>query len=135
MPTGLPEWDNELQEIENNLLGISTNIDNIVAAIASGSAPSPSLMDKLAELEREADRLRADEDRLIRQYAYISSPSVEKKLAELLEGLESAPLDILRINSLLRQLLNGITINWETGYLILEWKHGGEDTEILFTIP
>jgi hypothetical protein len=59
-----------------------------------------------------------------------------KRLNELGEALASldggalpsatAPQDRTPANLLLRQLLSGAVVDWRSGALELQWKHGGE---------
>ena len=59
---------------------------------------------------------------------------IVKKLNELEKCLSEEPLNRNLANTLFRQLLNCVIVDWPNSQLMFDWKHG-EETRILFKWP
>ncbi len=132
-PSGAHDLDARMAEVELQIDALDEMIENVLEAIAI--RPSAALTTKLRELEDQRDELQQQQKELANQYAAASSPLVEKRLQEMSDALLVDVIDRPRANALLRQVFNGVTVNWKTGNLELEWKHGGEDMTIPFAWP
>ncbi len=90
--------------------------------------PSDTLAKRVAELEvtlRDAQRLRDE----VSVRASLAERKVLKLKAENLGvAMRARPLSRERINAALRELLDAVVVNYDTGYLELRWKAGGESS-------
>lgn len=131
-PTGDTHIDDEWSRLEGALQATQDAIDNITEALAAGQ--SPALSGKLRELEDEQERLENERRELAERIAATASPLLGRKLDDLQAALSANPIDHNRANAVLRQLFAGVIIDWRSGCLELQWKHGGY-TEILYAWP
>lgn len=132
-PTGVTGLDQRLEKADTEVAAVQEMIDNILDAIAV--RPSPALTTKLRDLEYELERLQLERQQLAEQHAAASGPLVAKRLEDLTEALTATEIDRPRANVVLRQVFNSVTIDWVTGHLRFEWKHGGDDTSVVFALP
>lgn len=132
-PSGAKDLDERMDEVEIQIDALNEMIENVLEAIAT--RPSPALTTKLRELEEQLEEHQRKQRELADQYAAASSPLVEKRLREMRDTLSAELIDRPRANTVLRQVFNGVTVNWKTGSLVLEWKHGGEAMTIPFAWP
>lgn len=86
--------------------------------------------------ELEADRERAERERnqLLDRRATVFPAFLDKRIQALEEALEAEPFDSAKANLLLREFFSSATVDYQTGYIELEWKQGGE-TSVLFMWP
>jgi hypothetical protein len=65
---------------------------------------------------------------------------VERRLSDLYDALtlrpfpEWEPEDRRLANACMRQVLKSVVVDYRTGYLALQWKHGGSSS-VFFTFP
>lgn len=132
-PTGVTDLDKKLENVDTGLAATHGMIDNILDLIAI--RPSPASTAKLRELEDQLEQLQRERQQLAEQHAAASGPLVAKRLEDLTEALTATEIDRPRANAVLRQVFNSVTIDWVTGHLRFEWKHGGDDTDVVFALP
>lgn len=132
-PSGIQDLDERLEKVELQIEALGEMIENVLDAIAN--RPSAALATKLRELEDQQEVLQQEKRELASQYTAASSPLVEKRLEDVKKVLSAEAVDRPRANALLRQVFNDITVNWKSGALELEWKHGGEAMTIPFAWP
>lgn len=122
--------EERLAEVEAALEGTDTAIQNILEMVQRGGK-SPTLTRRLKELEAGQSETRKEAERLHRIIGQKSDRVVAKRLGDLREALESEPLNLGRINALLRMLFSQVVVDYQRGTLDFQWRHGGE-TSVVF---
>lgn len=89
---------------------------------------SSKLTARLRQVESELAAQRQEQDELLIERADMLGPVVERKVTNLRAVLRRKPLDRAAANALLRQLFNGIAIEYadDAQFLRLGWRQGGE---------
>jgi DNA invertase Pin-like site-specific DNA recombinase len=126
------DLDGRLDGIEGAIQGTEDGIERLLDAIQRGK--SPTLVARVRDLEDSLDELRKERDQLEEQRAISSGPLVVRKLADLDKVMEAKKLDRTAANTLLRQLLSAAVVDYRSGMLVLQWRHGGE-TSVMFGWP
>lgn len=119
----------ELFSVSGDLEAVEEAIANVVSVISV--SPSVALTQKLQALENEKEDLERRRRDLWDRDQAAAGPLLSRRLQELLGVLEATPLDRLKANALMRQVLSGVVIDYTTGELELEWKSGAR-SEVLF---
>lgn len=125
-PSGLPEDDGALEQLLNNIDAAEDAQGNLIDAIAASK--SKALLERLRSVEEFLEDARQARDALLQKLDASTGLVLTKRLDGLAAALASAPLDRLKTNAALRQLLASVVIDYERGELRLQWKHGGEST-------
>lgn len=125
-PSGSNELDEQLERARDGLSGINEFIENLVEQIGLGA--SPTLAKRLSHAEAEKEALEREVAELRLQIEETSPARVERRCQLLREVIEAEPLDRPRINSLLRQLLTSVVIDYRTSELVFKWLHGAESS-------
>jgi hypothetical protein len=124
VPSGNEELADEIRTAEanlNRLVELTTDTaDEVVRT------KSPSLREKLTELEAAYDVEKTRKAQLESRYGATHPPLVAQRVAELARLLPMSPIDRTRINLLLRQLFSKVVIDPRNGILRFAWKQGGE---------
>jgi len=120
-----------IEQIDAAIEAIDTAIRNTVELLTTG--PSVALRDRLRELEDEKERLEEEWGAVTAELQAASSRLLETRLAELREVLQADEIDRTRGNSLMKQLLTSVTIDYEGGTLLLEWKNSAV-SEVVYTM-
>lgn len=129
---GYKEIDKELANVETVLEVIPDQIENVLDAIQKrGSA---ALSERLRVLEASQEEMRLQRDTLLERQAEAAGALVAHKVDDLETALAQKTLDRAGANTLLRQLLSSVTVDYENGRLALSWKHGGE-SEVVYAWP
>ena len=84
----------------------------------------PTLAQRIREMEAMIDALKDRRRDLLRKVAALARPLVQRRLHALAECFGSEPLDIAAANSLLRQAAGGVTVDYLSGELVIDWHHG-----------
>lgn len=124
-PSGAEDLDDQLAALESELEGMLDLRSNLVDAIAR-SGGSDALLARLRELEEAEQDARARLDAAQEQFRVSFSPVLAARLRALEEAATAAPLDPARVNAALRSVLRRVVIDYPTGNLVFDWKHGGE---------
>lgn len=124
-PSGDTSVDDRLSSVEAALNVLDDQIENLVNALSAG--PSMALSARLRDMEAEKEALEQEQKELLERLA---GPLMAKKLDELEAALTANPLDKSKANTLLRQVLSGVTVNYRSGTLDLLWKNGGVSSVI-----
>lgn len=122
-PSGVVGLDDELNQVEIGIGVIQDQADNITQALASG--PSVTLAKKLRELEITLSELEASRVDLVERISSGSSPVLAQRLGALEVALSAETLDRSQANALLRSVVTSVVINFPSGRLDFNWKHGG----------
>lgn len=124
VPSGDVGLDNALEATEAQIFGLHDAAENLVDALASG--PSIAISLKLRELENELEQMERHRRELLERQVAISGPLLARRLSELGEALAAQPINRPIVNSLFRQVLDSVVVDYRSGDLVLKWKHGGE---------
>jgi DNA invertase Pin-like site-specific DNA recombinase len=134
IPAG--DAENEIQErIEQIQTGIDVDKEELARMIDTfPTKASPTLTRKIREYEDEIERMERELDSLYQRKNVTMGPVVEKKIDELCKLLKRKPINRLEVNTLLRQLVNAVVINYPNGTLDFHWRHGGENF-LVYSMP
>ncbi|WP_081070768.1 recombinase family protein [Burkholderia anthina] len=132
VPSGREGLDTDLDMAEVRIAATQDEIENLLQALAA--APSTAIAERVRDLELSLDALRTERDILADQLVAANGPLLGKRVEDLRATLEADPMDRAKSNAALRLLLSSVTVDYERGKLMLEWKHGGE-TEVVFGMP
>jgi DNA invertase Pin-like site-specific DNA recombinase len=125
--------DEELERTEANIAGVEDEIERLADAVQMDPSTS-TLPQRLRAMEDELEALQRTQRELLQRQAEVAGPLVDRKLADLRAALEAETLDRARVNALLRQLLKSIIVDYRSGQIVFQWKHGGE-SEVTFGWP
>ncbi|TDQ82022.1 DNA invertase Pin-like site-specific DNA recombinase [Dongia mobilis] len=117
------EIDDELDSLEMAIAGAEENIDVLLDQLTHTS--SPSIRERIRSLESAIGLNKARRDTLLTARAQASAPTLIKRVDNLVSLLVSASLDIPATNHQLRQLVEGVEVDWRWGKVVLHWHHGG----------
>lgn len=135
-PTGKVEHDDRLEVIERELEGLDAAADHLLDAIARGGF-SPLIQRRLDDIQQQREALR-EERESIGVSLLETSPTFVGKALEALEKALAAPsgedLDHPKTNAALRYLVSGVVIDWRSGELVFQWKHGGT-SRVTYAMP
>ena len=124
-------------EIEHNQASIDVTeeaLGRLLDALQSGTGSSTVVMERISALESNLEDLKKQREELLKRYELSMSKLVVKKLDDLEETLAKGQLDKMQVNSILRQLLSSVVIDYRSGELVFNWQHGGE-TRAVFMWP
>ena len=122
-PSGIVGLDIELDKVEISIGVVQDHASNITEALAIG--PSVSLAKKLRELEITLSELEASKVELVDKISSGSSPVLGQRLNDLEAALIAETLDRTKANAHLRSVLASVVIDFPSGKLNFNWKHGG----------
>lgn len=125
-PSGLAGLDVELEKVEIEIGVLQDQIGNLTEALSEGV--SPALARRLREVEQNLTELEATRSDLGQKITSGSSPVLIKRLGELESILTAEPLDRPKANALLRSMLSSVVVDYPSGELIFNWKHGGQSS-------
>jgi hypothetical protein len=128
-PAGSDTLDNEVVKAES---GIEATRDEVARLLHEfGRGTSPTAAGLVRELEASIEEQQRHLEALYARQAATTGPFVGRRLAELDAALTSETLDRKAVNTLLRQLLTGATVDYLRGRVVVEWRHGGS-SEVVF---
>jgi len=124
------------KEVRNLDAGIDSALEQMeelgVKAGYGKLGTAHTINDRLVKLEHGVSQMRIDRDRLDEKAESLTGAVLKKRLRTLTAALEAKPLDRGAVNTTLRPLLSSIEIDYRSGYLYLNWKHGGEPGAIVY---
>jgi hypothetical protein len=123
-PSKAAGLDDELKGAEAGLEGVLDQIDTIAGLLIA--KPSAALRGRLDALEESRDLAQAEIDRLRRQAAETETRVLRRKEAQFRDVLTAQPLDVVRANAVLRDCMHKIVVDYDSGYLIVHWRHDGQ---------
>jgi hypothetical protein len=132
-----PEGEGDLQQrLQSLWSSLSDKGDEIeLLAEAFISTRSPAIQEKLRKAETEREGLEELHRELAERIASVQGPLLKKRLDRVLEVLGASPLNIAKANLALRSVLSKVVVDYGSGCLSLEWKHGGWSSGPMFTVP
>jgi DNA invertase Pin-like site-specific DNA recombinase len=127
------EIDDKLAKVEAAIEGAEDGLERLLDAVQSGGT-SPALAERIRDVEDELEKLRHERGELEERKWTTAGPLVARKLSDLEKTLSAPELDRGVVNAMLRQLLSAAVIDYRSGTVDLQWKHGGE-TSVTFGWP
>ncbi len=131
-PSGLTDLDEQLEKAQNERDGIEDAQERLVEALSKGDAPA---------IRKRLDRLQVDLDEVAARITALTTEIVTKGSVFVAKGVEELELELSRddlnipkANAAMRRVLDGVTVDYRSGHLELEWKQGGF-TPVLFAWP
>jgi DNA invertase Pin-like site-specific DNA recombinase len=131
---GAAKFERELEKAETAIDATEDGIENVLRAIERD--PSPTLSQRLRELQVSLDELKQGAAALEQKVVAASPRMVGLKAKELSTALHAAKppqgirpstgFDRREVNALLRQLAAGIVVDYDEGDLVFRWAHGTE---------
>lgn len=117
-------------DLQNQLVGLSEALDRNAEELeglveAYVSSRSPAIQERLRKAEADRETLEAAHRELSERMESVQGPLLRKRLADLWEALGTKPLDIGKANLALRAMLSKVVVDYRSGTLDFEWKHGG----------
>lgn len=138
-PGGDDDVDAEVEHHRTSLEVLNGHIGNLLEAI-SGGAVGPAINARLADLETAKEDLQRRLFDLQAQQSAETGRLVERRISDLHDALalrpfeEWQPEDRRLVNACMRQVLKSVVVDYRTGFLELQWKHGGTSS-VLFGFP
>lgn len=116
-----------ITEADAAVYRLGDDLENAVSRAGRSSRAAGSTRVRALRTERDkllvvAEALRAERETTTGSY-------VRERVAELQQALAHEPLDRARVNTLLRQVFSGVTVDYDGDDLAFLWRHGGQ-TEI-----
>lgn len=138
-PSGNEHIDEKLKSATTALQEVETRIAHLITAIASG-ASGPSIYAELRTLETEKDELGAEIKSLSATQLAETGRIVDRRIDDWQEALSLKPFeewdsdDRALINACMRQVIKSVVLDYRSGVMVLNWKHGGS-TDVLYALP
>ncbi len=132
MPNPDSKVEHELQTAETTVHALENNIAELLEMLERH--PSNALAARVAELEGHLRDARKAHDEATSRAALAERKVVALKAKALGVAMRTRPLDRSRANAALRELLDGVVIDYTTGHLGFRWRAGGESS-MLFQWP
>ena len=131
MPTGDESIDTILQELETGLDAAQEQAQRVTEAIAQRGLTG-ALGHRLRDIEEAIREIEQEREALVSKIE--DAPRLDMKVAELDKEIAKAEPARQRVNALLRQMANGVVVDYVSGNLIFEWRHGGE-SHVTYAMP
>ncbi|WP_234836052.1 recombinase family protein [Sinorhizobium meliloti] len=114
---------------------IGDEIERLVGAIAE-AGHSRALLDRLRDMEAERDRIVVQLADTEVRLADTLTNRVRRTTTELVDATEEEQPDAAKVNAIMRQLFDRVTVDWTEGQLWFHWKHAPEEmTGIMYAWP
>lgn len=125
-----------LKELQGMWFALSEMGDQIETLTdAYVSSRSPAIQEKLRKAEAKRETLEEAHRALTERVESVQGPLLRKRLDRVLQALGAVPLDIEEANLALRAVLSKVVVDYRSGCLGLEWKHGGQSSGPMFLFP
>lgn len=131
-PADGADLQDNIQHVEHNIEATRQDITALINLLST--EPSPALRQRLRERETALEEWVERERRLWERVSATHGPLLEARLDALLNALEAAEFSAAKANLAMRQVFTSVVVNYQTGYLELEWLHGGQSAYI-FSSP
>jgi DNA invertase Pin-like site-specific DNA recombinase len=102
-------------------------LNRLVDAIALELNPPAVILERIRTAQAERDALAADVERLEKQLAQTAQSLVAQRVEKLrvaLSWFEVDRGDISHANAALRECFESVTVDYLTGKLVMNWRHG-----------
>jgi len=125
-----PSW---LRLDDAALLGSSDRLDALADAYAR--TWMDPLLKEMQAINAERDELQKRRDELARKAGAVACPLTSKRLQDLEGALKAESLDRRRVNTLMRMVCEGFTVDPDNCGAYLTWKIGGTSEWVFFGFP
>ncbi|MGO9535083.1 MAG: recombinase family protein [Syntrophobacteraceae bacterium] len=127
IPIGVEHLDEGWEGLQQLLFALQSYHGELLEDMAKGRPKV--VVDKMikgveaqiAEVESQVDAMRPE---IASRRERLTDLNVERMLL----ACKETPLDRAKLNTVMRQLLKGVVIDYQSGELCFEWKHGGESS-------
>jgi DNA invertase Pin-like site-specific DNA recombinase len=123
----------EIERIDAALLGSSDRLDALADAYAR--TRMEPLLKEMQAIKTERDELQKHRDALVRKAGAVACPLASKRLRELEEALKTESMDRRKVNTLMRMVFEGFTVDPDTCGAYFAWKMGGTSAWVSFGFP
>lgn len=132
MPAADATVERELQDKQAAADALEERMNELLRVLER--APSESLGKRVQELDVDL-RARRDELQALQDRANASEGKMVAVRVEAVQvAFRARPMDRSRVNGCLRELLESVTVDYTSGYLVFHWRHRGESS-IIYTMP
>lgn len=125
VPDTSAELRKELEAARAKLAETTTLIEDLATVLSD--TPSKTIAQRIQAHEAEAERLRAEIDRLNAQIQYGSARRIRDAVAHMRAALQwhaTDPTDVAGVNAALRECFSKIVVDYHNSRLEMHWKHG-----------
>jgi DNA invertase Pin-like site-specific DNA recombinase len=123
----------EIGRIDAALLGSSDHLEALADAYARTRLDA--LLKEMQAITTERDELQKRRDELVRKAGAVACPLASKRLQELEEALKAESMDRRKVNTLMRMVFEGFTVDPDTCGAYFAWKMGGTSAWVSFGFP
>jgi DNA invertase Pin-like site-specific DNA recombinase len=123
----------EIERIDAALLGSSDHLEALADAYAR--TRMDALLKEMQAITTERDVLQKSRDELARKAGAVACPLASKRLHELEEALKAESMDRRKVNTLMRMVFEGFTVDPDTCGAYFTWKLGGSSEWMIFGFP
>lgn len=123
----------EIERMDAALLGSSDRLDALADAYAR--TRMDPLLKEMQAIKTERDELQKRRDELARKAGAVACKLASKRLQELGEALKAESMDRRKVNTLMRMVFEGFTVDPDTCGAYLTWKLGGTSAWVVFGFP
>jgi DNA invertase Pin-like site-specific DNA recombinase len=123
----------EIERMDAALLGSSDRLDALADAYAR--TRMDPLLKEMQAINAERDELQKRRDELARKAGAVACPLTSKRLQDLEQALKAESLDRRRVNTLMRMVCEGFTVDPDNCGAYLTWKMGGTSEWVFFGFP
>jgi DNA invertase Pin-like site-specific DNA recombinase len=123
----------EIERIDAALLGGSDHLEALADAYARTRLDA--LLKEMQVITTERDALQKHRDELARKAGAVACPLASKRLRELEEALKAESMDRRKVNTLMRMVFDGFTVDPDACGAYFTWKLGGTSKWVVFGFP
>jgi hypothetical protein len=123
----------EIERIDAALLGSSDHLEALADAYARTRLDA--LLKEMQSITTERDALQKQRDELVRKAGAVACPLASQRLQELGEALKAESMDRRKVNTLMRMVFEGFTVDPDTCGAYFTWKLGGTSQWVVFGLP
>jgi hypothetical protein len=121
------------EKIEAELSSLRAGVDVLESRLSDlldvlEKRPSDALAKRVQDTEVSLKVQREALDEAETRAAHLDSKVVKLRCEALGMAIRAKPLDRARVNTALRELVEGVTVDYRTGCLVFHWRSGGESS-------
>lgn len=134
IPIGEAHLDARWEKLAGELTVLQDYLVELLEG-AAGKAMPKGVKEKLInDVKLQMADLEAQVTAMEPEIASRRERLTDLNIGRMREACQEVPLDRAKLNTVLRQVLNGVVVDYRSGDLVLEWKHGGE-SELMYESP
>lgn len=132
MPSPDASIERALRDAEATVSDLADRLDGLMRLLER--RPSDTLARRVAELEANLKEAQAERDEVLTRASQAEGKVLKLKAQALGVAIRARPVNRERINAALRELLDGVVVDYRTGYLEFRWRAGGESS-VMYAWP